>query len=214
MNALLKKSLAEFVGVTVFLTAITAGANNGLKPFTVGLALALMILLTGGVSGGHLNPAVSLFFYARKEIDLGTFLSYVGAQLAGAFAGASLGALLTGTTNKSFIASGGYIAPMEIAGEVVATAGLVWIIGTLVQNKLGNLIPIAVGAWIVTAASFTMTGAQANPAVTFGLLVQGSLPTGFGGELVLAQIIGVLVAIGLLVLFAPAKKKTATRKKK
>ena len=213
MNPLLKKSLAEFVGVTIFLAAITAGANNGLKPFTVGLALALMVLITGGVSGGHLNPAVSLFFYARKEINLGTMLAYVGAQLAGAFAGASLGALLTGTTNKSFIASGGTIAPMAIAGEVVATAGLVWIIGTLVQNKLGNLIPFAVGAWIVTAASFTSTGAQANPAVTFGLMVQGSWPTSFGGPLVLAQIAGVLVAIVLLIVFAPKAKKAVVRKK-
>ena len=213
MNALLKKSLAEFVGVTVFLTAITAGANNGLKPFTVALALGLMILVTGGVSGGHLNPAVSLFFYARKEISLGTLLAYLGAQLAGGFAGASLGALLTGTTNKSFITSGGTIAPMAIAGEVVATAGLVWIIGTLVQNKLGNLIPAAVAAWIITAASFTSTGAQANPAVTFGLLVQGSWPTNFGGPLIVAQVGGVLVAILLLMLFAPKAKKSSTRNK-
>jgi glycerol uptake facilitator-like aquaporin len=213
MNALLKKSLAEFAGVAVFLTAITAGANNGLKPFTVGLALALMILITGGVSGGHLNPAVSLFFYSRREINLGTFLAYVGAQLAGAFAGAYLGALLTGTTNKSFIATPAQIAPMAIAGEVVATAGLVWIIGTLVQNKLGNLIPFAVGAWIVTAASFTSTGAQANPAVTFGLMVQGSWPTTFGAPLIVAQVVGVLVAILLLIVFAPSKKKTAARKK-
>jgi len=213
MNALLKKSIAEFVGVTVFLTAITAGANNGLKPFTVALALGLMILLTGGVSGGHLNPAVSLFFYARKEITLGNLLAYIAAQLAGAFAGASLGALLTGTTNKSFVATGGSIATMAIASEVVATAGLVWIIGTLVQNKLGNLIPVAVAAWIVTAASFTSTGAQANPAVTFGLMVQGSWPTNFGSALIVAQIGGVLLAILLLMLFAPKAKKPATRKK-
>lgn len=213
MNALLKKSLAEFVGVTVFLTAITAGANNGLKPFTVALALVVMILVTGGVSGGHLNPAVSLFFYSRKEINLGTFLAYAGAQLAGAFAGASLGALLTGTTNKSFVATQATIAPMAIAGEVVATAGLVWIIGTLVQNKLGNLIPFAVGAWIITAASFTSTGAQANPAVTFGLMVQGSWPTTFGAPLIVAQVAGVLVAILLLIVFTPSKKKTAARKK-
>ena len=212
MNALLKKSLAEFVGVTFFLTAITAGADNGLKPFTVGLALAIMILLTGGVSGGHLNPAVSLFFYARKDISLGTLLAYVGAQLAGGFTGAWLGALLTGTVNKSFIFSELQIAPKGLAGEVVATAGLVWLIGTLVQNKLGNLIPFAVGAWIITAASFTSTGAQANPAVTLGLLVQGSLPTSYGGPLVLAQIAGVLVAILLLILFTPKAKKGSAKK--
>ena len=43
MNALLKKSLAEFVGVTVFLTAITAAGNEFLKPFTVAIALGLKL---------------------------------------------------------------------------------------------------------------------------------------------------------------------------
>ena len=213
MNALLKKSIAEFVGVTVFLTAITAANNDILKPFTVAIALCLMILLTGGVSGGHLNPAVTLFFYARKEITLGSALSYIGAQLAGAFAGASLGAVLTGTINKSFIATGGTIAAKGLVGEIVATAGLVWIIGTLIQNKQSNFIPVAVGGWIVTAATFTTTGAQANPAVTFGLMVQGSWPTSFGGPLIIAQVVGVLIAILLLIIFAPKAKKAVARKK-
>ena len=212
MNALLKKSLAEFVGVTVFLTAITAAGNEFLKPFTVAIALGLMILLTGGVSGGHLNPAVTLFFYSRKEITLGTALAYVVAQLAGGFAGATLGAVLTGTVNKSFIAGAGSATAALFVGEIVATAGLVWIIGTLVQNKLGNLIPVAVAAWILTAATFTATGAQANPAVSFGLVIQGSLPTTFAGPLVLAQVIGVVVAVLLLIVFAPKAKK-ATKKK-
>ena len=169
-------------------------------------------MVTAPISGGHLNPAVTLFFYSRKEISLGTALAYVVAQLAGGFAGASLGAVLTGTVNKNFILGTGSANAAMFAGEVVATAGLVWIIGTLVQHKLGNLIPFAVGAWIVTAASFTSTGAQANPAVTFGLMVQGSWPTSFGGPLVLAQIAGVLVAVLLLIVFAPAKKKAAAKK--
>ena len=212
MNALLKKSLAEFVGVTVFLTAITAAGNEFLKPFTVALALGLMILLTGGVSGGHLNPAVTLFFFARKEITLGTALAYVAAQLAGGFAGATLGAVLTGTVNKSFIVGAGSASTAMFAGELVATAGLVWIIGTLVQNKLGNLIPVAVPAWVLTAATFTLTGAQANPAVSFGLMVQGSLPTTSGGPLVLAQVTGVVLAVLLLLVFAPKAKKTTKKK--
>lgn len=212
MNALLKKSLAEFVGVTVFLTAITAAGNEFLKPFTVAIALGLMILLTGGVSGGHLNPAVTLFFYSRKEISLGTALAYVVAQLAGGFAGASLGAVLTGTVNKNFILGTGSANAAMFVGEVVATAGLVWIIGTLVQNKLGNLIPVAVAAWVLTAATFTATGAQANPAVSFGLMVQGSLPTTYGGSLILAQVVGVVVAIVLLMAFAPKAKKVLKKK--
>lgn len=213
MNALLKKSLAEFVGVTVFLTAITGANNDYVKPFTVALALGIMILATGGVSGGHLNPAVSLFFYARKEINLGTLLAYVAAQLSGAFVGASLGSYLVGSTYKSFITTAGSVSASALTGEVIATAGLVWLIGTLVQNKLGSLIPFAVAAWIITAATFTTTGAQANPAVSFGLIVHGSLPTNFAGPIVLAQLGGVIVSTLLLIIFAPKAKKAAAKKK-
>lgn len=212
MNALLKKSLAEFIGVALALTAITAAGNEFLKPVTVAVAYGLAIFLTIGVSGAHLNPAVTLFFYARKEITLGTGLAYVAAQLGGAFAGASLGALLTGTVNKSFIMGTGSASTAMFAGEIVATAGLVWIIGTLVQNKLVNLIPVAVAAWVLTAATFTATGAQANPAVSFGLVIQGSLPTSYAGPLVLAQVVGVVVAVLLLIAFSPKTKKTTKKK--
>jgi arsenate reductase len=120
--------------------------------------------------------------------------------------------VLTGTLNKSFIVGVGSANAAMFVGDVVATAGLVWIIGTLVQNKLGNLIPVAVAAWVLTAATFTATGAQANPAVSFGLAVQGSLPTTYAGPLVLAQVIGVVVAIVLLMVFAPKAKKAAKKK--
>lgn len=212
MNPLLKKSLAEFIGVALALTAITAAGNEFLKPFTVAIAYGLAIFLTIGISGAHLNPAVTLFFYSRKEITLGTGLAYLVAQLAGGFTGASLGAVLTGTSNKSFIMGTGTASTAMFVGEIVATAGLVWIIGTLVQNKLINLMPVAVGAWVLTAATFTETGAQANPAVSFGLMVQGSLATSAGGPLVLAQIIGVVAAILLLIVFAPKAKKNAKKK--
>lgn len=213
MSPLLRKSLAEFVGVTVFLTAVTGSTNNVLKPFAIALTIGLMILLTSGISGSHLNPAVTLFFFARKEINFPTALSYIAAQLAGAFAGASLGAVLTGTMNKSFISSGGTLSTAAFVSEVVATAGLVWVFATLLQNKLANLIPVAVAAWVLAASIFTSTGAQANPAVTFGLVIQGSWPTGFGGTTVIAQVVGVIVAIILLMLLAPKSKKTSAKRK-
>ena len=210
MNALLKKSLAEFVGVTVFLTAITASAS-GFKPLSLAIALGLMILLTGAVSGGHLNPAVTLFFFARKEITLGTLLAYVAAQIAGAIAGANLGVLFTGSKLVGITASAINVAPAAFTGEVVATAGLVWIIGTLIQNKQTQLIPVAVAAWVFSAANFTPTGAQANPAVTVGLMLQG-IAANQASMLVIAQLVGLVVAILLLIVFSPKAKKANKKK--
>ena len=218
--------VAEFLGVTLFLTAIIGAASyfgttdaNVLHAPALAITLGLMILLTGGVSGGHLNPAVSLYFLSKKVISGVEFLGYVVAQLAGAAFGVYLGNLMHGYT-----AAGFSIAPKNIStavqisafvGEVVATAGLVWIIIHLVNSKLGNLIPVAVAAWVLAASQFTPTGAQANPAVTFGLMFNGNLTVSYGLLLVLAEVLGVLVA--LLVTMAltsgNAKKKAAAKKK-
>lgn len=211
MNALLKKSLAEFVGVTVFLTAITA-SNMPLKVISLALALGIMIIVTGPVSGGHLNPVVSLYFYIKREISLGNLLAFVAAQLAGALAGSGLGALISGSKVAGFKGIGDALPISYLAGEVLATAGLVWLIATLVNNKQAGWIPFAVAAWVMAAANFTLTGAQANPAVTFGVMFQG-MAANQGLSLIVAQVLGLLIAVILLLIFAPAKKKSATRKK-
>jgi glycerol uptake facilitator len=55
-----------------------------------GLAVALAVYLCGRLSGGHINPAVTLALAARGEFPRSRVLPYWGAQLAGAFVGALL----------------------------------------------------------------------------------------------------------------------------
>jgi glycerol uptake facilitator protein len=55
-----------------------------------GLAVALAVYVSGRLSGGHINPAVTLALAARGEFDRSRVLPYWGAQLAGAFVGALL----------------------------------------------------------------------------------------------------------------------------
>jgi len=213
MNALLKKSIAEFIGVTVFLTAITASIENVSPLISLAIALGIMILVTGPISGGHLNPAVSLYFYIKREITLGTLLAYVGAQLLGGLAGAALGHFLHGEEVAGFVANSTNLSPAALVGEVVATAGLVWVIATLISTKQTSWIPFAVAAWVLSAANFTATGAQANPAVTLGAMFRGALAPNQGVSLMVAQIAGLLLALILTMVFAPAAKKTAAKKK-
>src|SRR5207244_7908175 len=49
-----------------------------------GLTIAVMVSATAGISGGHLNPAVSFGLWVGKQIDSRRLLSYWVAQLAGA----------------------------------------------------------------------------------------------------------------------------------
>lgn len=214
INATLQKLVAEFLGVTLFLIAIVGSVSHSLAVPQLSLAvtLGLAILITGGISGGHLNPAVSLFFYSRKEISLRDFLLYVLAQIGGGLLGAFIGLQLWGKS-ISPIAVGTTPSLAVLLGEWVAAGGLVFLIGFLVATKRANIIPVAVGLWIFSSASFTQSGAQANPAVTIGLLLTGQ-PIAVTGWIIVAELIGMLTGIiGLMVFTAkPIKAKKAAKK--
>jgi len=53
-------------------------------------AVAFAVYIAGGVSGAHLNPAITLAFAIRRRFAWGKVLPYMAAQVVGAFAGAAL----------------------------------------------------------------------------------------------------------------------------
>ena len=73
------KLLVEFLGTFLFLSVIIATG----QPVLISLALLLVILLGGGISGGHFNPAVSVLFYAKGALSAGNLAGYVLAQCLG-----------------------------------------------------------------------------------------------------------------------------------
>lgn len=213
INATLQKLIAEFLGVTLFLIAIVGSVGHAPLPqLSLAVTLGLAILITAGISGGHLNPAVSLFFYSRKELSLGDFVLYVLAQIAGGLLGAFIGLQIWGRAIPA-IMSGSTPSIAVLLGEWVATGGLVFLIGYLVATKRGNIIPVAVALWVFSAASFTQSGAQANPAVTIALLLNGQ-SIAATGWIVLAELVGLITGIlGLMVFTAKAVKPKAAAKK-
>ena len=74
--------LCEFFGTFLLLISIFATGNA----FVIGGTLALVILLTGSISGGHVNPAVSAAMWVKGAISLSEFLTYITAQYAGGIA--------------------------------------------------------------------------------------------------------------------------------
>lgn len=71
--------LAEFVGTTFFIYIILATGN----PLAIGAALALSILMTANLSGGHLNPAVTIVMASLGKIGTNDIIPYVLAQIFG-----------------------------------------------------------------------------------------------------------------------------------
>jgi glycerol uptake facilitator-like aquaporin len=212
INNLVRKSISEAMGVMIFVTSIVASSfNPTFHNLALASTLAVMILLTAGVSGGHLNPAVSFFFFARKEINLSTLVSYWIAQLSGAALGLYLGFALSGTPVQAITAPAGIPANAVFIGELMSTTVLVIIIHRLASTKRAELIPFAVGLWVLAASTFTLTGAQANPAVTFALMLRDGFSQGNLG-IVLAEFAGALLAL-LYILLLDDKVKKSKKKK-
>jgi len=72
--------LAEYVGAFFFVLVIFA---SGGSPLVIGAGLALVIFLIGGISGGHVNPSVSLSMFMNGSLKPVDLFSYVFAQLLG-----------------------------------------------------------------------------------------------------------------------------------
>ena len=75
----MNKYLVEFLGTGFFVYVILATGN----PIAIGAALALIILLTSSISGGHINPAVSLVMASLGKIEPGELVPYIFAQFLG-----------------------------------------------------------------------------------------------------------------------------------
>ena len=214
-----RRVLAEGLG-TGFLALAVVGsgiAAQRLSPGDAGLqllenaaataaALVAIILAVGSVSGGHLNPVVTLAARAFGSLTTREATGYVAAQVAGGAVGAALAnvlfarpALELSTTARS---SGALWS-----SEVVATFGLLLVIFGVVRSGRATAAPFAVGAYIGGAYFFTSSTSFANPAVTvartlsdtFAGIAPASVP-----PFVLAQLVGAGLAIAALRVLYPS----------
>lgn len=95
---IIKEFLAEFLGTFVLIlfgcgsvaqTVLSRGALGEPLTIHIGFTLGVMlaVYMAGGVSGGHVNPAVSLAMVVLGKLPIHKFPVYVAAQFLGAFAG-------------------------------------------------------------------------------------------------------------------------------
>jgi glycerol uptake facilitator len=215
---LLSEFLGTFVliafgdGVVAMAVAALPGSGRTSSPTTIfdaagdwllitwgwAMAVAFAVWVAGGVSGAHINPAVTLAFAARRKFAWNKVLPYWVAQVAGAFVGAALVLLVYTNAINAFNAaagtprnSGKALATFSIfatfpasyfhggvAGplidQVVGTAFLLMFVVALIDFRNtavgSNLAPLAIG--LAVAAIGMSYGANAgyaiNPARDFG----------------------------------------------
>ncbi|HOA03979.1 MAG TPA: MIP/aquaporin family protein [Dermatophilaceae bacterium] len=168
-------------------------------------ALAVLIWALGPISGAHFNPVVTLVAVVRREIGAAEAARYVLAQIVGGLAGTAIGNVmfdLPAWQASAKVRS----SPSLWLGEVIATAGLLALIGGLTRTGQGRLGPALVPAWIGAAYFFTSSTSFANPAVTIARSVtdtfSGIAPASVPG-FVLAQLIGAAIGAALTEFFYP-----------
>ncbi|SOD85063.1 MIP/aquaporin family protein [Streptomyces sp. Ag109_G2-15] len=221
-GGLLGECMAEFLGTFVLISfgcgvvamavAALPGSGRAATPTTIFLAAGDWLLITfgwafavvfgvyvaGGVSGAHLNPAVTLAMAIRRGFSWLKVLPFMLSQVVGAFAGAALvylvyhdaisaydqaasGPKVNGHTNATFSIFATFPAAYFHGGiwgplidQIVGTAFLLMLIAALIdlrnQAVKANLGPLLVG--FVVAAIGMSYGANAgyaiNPARDFG----------------------------------------------
>ncbi len=157
MNMDKKKLGMEFFGVMVIVMVAHSGDQH---PMLTGLTAGLMYTMAMGISGGHLNPAITIGLMATKKMDAEEGGQYIAAQILGAMAAFLMADIVLGESIASAAETGGQIelwqdmAAMTFAGFILM---VVWIT-TIEDNKTGFAMGgFAVGMiyWMLESSGFT-----------------------------------------------------------
>jgi glycerol uptake facilitator-like aquaporin len=208
-SSLLRRVVAEALGTALLLVAVVGSGiaaqrlspgDPGLELFenavATGCALAVIILAVGPVSGGHLNPAVSLVDAALGGLGRRELLAYITAQIGGAVVGVIVANLMFSLAPVSLsvhLRSG----PGLWLGEVVATFGLLLVIFGITRSGRSTVVPFAVGAYITGAYFFTSSTSFANPAVTLARALSNTfsgISPGSVAPFIVAEVCGASIA--------------------
>ena len=180
-----------------------AGGSVGLallaNTAATGAALLALIAALGPLSGAHFNPVVTLAGRFAGDMPWGDVRAYITAQMAGGVLGTAVANVMFETPVFS-LSRHARAGPAQLFSEVVATFGLLLVIGTCARRR-PDAVPLAVAGYISAAYWFTASTSFANPAVTLARALSDS----FAGirfadvpGFIAAQVIGGTVAVGVV----------------
>ncbi len=214
-NQSLKPFIAEFIGtfgfVFIGIGSIAADHLTGGKVGLVGIALAhglgiaTMATATGAVSGGHLNPAVTIGLWFVKKIDSSKAVGYILAQCLGAIVAAFVikaavpADVLTAVNLGTPSLGTGITTQMALITEITLTFFLVFVVyGTAVDPRTPKLGELFIGLTVVMDILMggPISGAAMNPARYIGpALIGGSLQNWW--IYLVGPIVGGILAAGI-----------------
>jgi aquaporin Z len=171
-----QKLVAEFIGTfflvfTVGMAVIDPGAGD-FAGLAIGTVLAVMIFATGHISGGHLNPAVTLGVLLRGKISVNDAVGYWVVQVAAGIVAAIVVMIMKPEMPAEALVSSVDVVPGLLA-EALFTFALVFVVlnvATAKGTEGNSFYGFAIGFTVVAGAYAvgSISGGAFNPAVTVG----------------------------------------------
>lgn len=192
----MKKYLAEMIGTMVLVlmgcgTAVSLGCNPvGADLSTVvgtamafGLSVIAMAYTIGGISGCHINPAITLGVFLNKRMSAKDALMYIIFQVIGGLLGAAILYALVTSAGTDFALAGAGLGSNDLQSGVSVAGGLIAeIVFTCVfvlvvlgatasdNESTGKFAGLAIGLSLILVhlVCIRYTGTSVNPARSFG----------------------------------------------
>lgn len=190
MTDIIRKSLAELVGTYIFVlfepgsvVAFIAAFHSTLNPSTTfflattfGLGISIGIMAVANISGGHVNPAVTIAMFVVGRFPGKHVIQYIVAQLIGAVMASATIGLLFGYNVANSVQFGATIPGargpwIAFAGELIMTFFFLWtIMGVTSRTKNTAIIAVVIGIYVAIMIYIlvTVSGGSINPARSFG----------------------------------------------
>lgn len=224
----MKKYIAEMLGTMVLVlmgcgTAVSlscASADPGLAATVVGTALAFglsvvaMAYTIGGISGCHINPAITLGCFLSGRMTGKDAGMYIVFQVIGAIIGSAILWMLTSQSGLTGTGANACQEGVSVIGgllaEIVFTFVFVLVVlGTTDSTKgAGNFAGLAIGFALVLVhlACIRYTGTSVNPARSIGpALFQGGEALSQLWIFIVGPFIGSVLSAGVWKIFAEKK---------
>lgn len=237
----MRKYTAEFIGTALLVffgcgTAVAATALLGAMGMlaaafctltvavSFGLAVTVLTVAFGKISGGHLNPAISLALWVSGRMSVKDCIFYMIAQFLGGIGGAALLMVLVG--GRTSLAANGYdslstfgCAMWAVALiEVLITFTLIWTVLAVREGKEFKPVQAVYTGLAMTVVylfAYPFTGASANPARSLGpAIFQEGDALSQVWLFIVAPIAGALIAAVLYKLLTGEKKTKETDSEK
>ncbi|KAL2629086.1 hypothetical protein R1flu_013772 [Riccia fluitans] len=191
--SLWRAAIAEFIATLLFVyVGVGAAIGNGRSSpdgvgmlgvaWSFGATIFVLVYCTAGVSGGHINPAVTLGLLLGRKLSVLRAFIYIVAQMLGGICGAGFVKALQKTRfqvlggGTNFV-SEGFTSGAGLGAEILGTFILVYVVYSATDAKLKargchvpmlTPLPIGLAVFVVHLVTIPITGCGINPARSFG----------------------------------------------